>query len=69
MINASYQAYRGNTGNYTNSANEFSSFLGAKDYMADQDLMIKNGQLIVPEGPGIGISLDAKKLSKYGLDK
>ncbi|MBI3056835.1 MAG: hypothetical protein HYY77_22710 [Betaproteobacteria bacterium] len=68
MINANYQAYRGNIGNHTNSANEFSSFLGAKDYLADQGLMIKNGQLIVPEGPGIGLSLDPKKLRKYRLD-
>jgi L-alanine-DL-glutamate epimerase-like enolase superfamily enzyme len=50
-------------------AHEFSSFLDAKDHVADQDLVIKNGQLIVPEGPGIGLSLDPKKLKKYRLDK
>lgn len=50
-------------------AHEFSSFLDAKDHVADQDLVIRNGQLIVPEGPGIGLSLNPEKLGKYRLDK
>lgn len=50
-------------------AHEFSSFFDAKDHVASQDLVIKNGQLIVPEGPGIGLRLDPKKLKKYRLDK
>jgi len=50
-------------------AHEISSFLDAKDHVADQDLVIKNGDLILPEGPGIGFNLDAKKLAKYRLDK
>ncbi len=50
-------------------AHEFSSFLDAKDHVASQDLVIRNGQLIVPEGPGIGITLDRKKLNNYRLDK
>ena len=50
-------------------AHEFSSFLDAKDHLADRDLVIKDGQLIVPEGPGVGLNLDPKKLKKYRLDK
>ena len=31
--------------------------------------VIKDGNLILPEGPGIGLTLDAKKLAKYRVDK
>jgi L-Ala-D/L-Glu epimerase / N-acetyl-D-glutamate racemase len=50
-------------------AHEFSSFLDAKDHVADRDLEIKNGSLIVPDGPGIGLNLDPQKLQMYRLDK
>ncbi|OGA43897.1 MAG: hypothetical protein A3G24_09520 [Betaproteobacteria bacterium RIFCSPLOWO2_12_FULL_62_13] len=53
----------------TPHAHEFSSFLDAKDHVADRDLVIKDGMLIVPEGPGIGLDLDPEKLAKYRLDK
>ena len=49
-------------------AHEFSSFLDAKDHVADRGLAIKDGKLILPEGPGIGLTLDAKKLKRYRLD-
>jgi muconate cycloisomerase len=48
---------------------EISAFLDAKDHVADQDLVIKDGDLIPPQGPGIGLTLDQKKLKQYRLDK
>jgi L-Ala-D/L-Glu epimerase len=50
-------------------AHEFSSYLDAADHVSDQDLVIKNGELILPDGPGIGLGIDAKKLKKYRVDK
>lgn len=52
----------------TPHAHEFSSFIDARDHVADQDLVIKDGHLILPEGPGIGLTLDSRKLKKYRLD-
>lgn len=52
----------------TPHAHEFSSFIDARDHVADQDLVIKDGQLMLPEGPGIGLALDPRKLKKYRLD-
>jgi L-alanine-DL-glutamate epimerase-like enolase superfamily enzyme len=49
-------------------AHEFSSFIDARDHVADQDLVIKDGRLMLPEGPGIGLALDPRKLKKYRLD-
>ena len=50
-------------------AHEFSTFLDAAGHVAEQDLEIKDGKLIVPAGPGIGLTLDSKKLRQYRLDK
>jgi L-alanine-DL-glutamate epimerase-like enolase superfamily enzyme len=50
-------------------AHEFSSFLDAADHVAEQDIEIEDGQLKLPAGPGIGLTLDAKKLRKYRIDK
>jgi L-Ala-D/L-Glu epimerase len=49
-------------------AHELSSFLDARDHVSDRDLVIKDGKLMLPEGPGIGVTLDANKLKKYRLD-
>lgn len=49
-------------------AHEFSSFLDARDRVSDQDLTIRDGSLILPDGPGIGLTLDARKLKTYRLD-
>lgn len=51
----------------TPHAHEFSSFIDAKDHVVEQDLVIKDGHLILPEGPGIGLTLDARKLKKYRI--
>jgi len=50
-------------------AHEFSSFLDATDHVVNQDLLIKDGKLILPEGPGIGLTLDPAKIRKYRVDK
>jgi L-alanine-DL-glutamate epimerase-like enolase superfamily enzyme len=52
----------------TPHAHEFSSFIDARDNVADRDLVIKDGKLFLPEGPGIGLNLDPEKLEKYRLD-
>ena len=49
-------------------AHEFSSFLDASDHVADRDIVIEDGRLHPPDGPGIGLSLDADKLAKYRAD-
>lgn len=52
----------------TPHAHEFSSFLDAKDHVAEQDLVIRDGMLHLPQGPGIGMTLDPRKLKKYRID-
>lgn len=49
-------------------AHEISSFLDAADHVAQEELTIRNGELILPEGPGIGLTLDAAKLRRYRVD-
>ncbi|MPZ47352.1 MAG: enolase [Betaproteobacteria bacterium] len=50
-------------------AHEISSFLDAKDHVAEQELLIKDGLLHLPEGPGIGLTLDQAKLKRYRIDQ
>jgi L-alanine-DL-glutamate epimerase-like enolase superfamily enzyme len=52
----------------TPHAHEFSSFIDARDHVANEDLVIKNGCLQLPAGAGIGMTLDARKLKKYRID-
>ncbi|MGA0034248.1 MAG: mandelate racemase/muconate lactonizing enzyme family protein [Burkholderiales bacterium] len=52
----------------TPHAHEFSSFIDAKDHVLVQEPLIKNGCLQLPSGPGIGLTLDARKLKKYRID-
>jgi L-alanine-DL-glutamate epimerase-like enolase superfamily enzyme len=52
----------------TPHAHEFSSFIDARDHVADRDPVIKDGCLILPEGSGIGMRLDPRKLKKYRVD-
>lgn len=49
-------------------AHEFSSFIDAKDHVVNEEPVIKDGHLVLPEGPGIGLTLDPRKLKKYRLD-
>jgi L-alanine-DL-glutamate epimerase-like enolase superfamily enzyme len=50
-------------------AHEISSFLDAQDHVAEQELYIRDGLLQLPEGPGIGLTLDARKLERYRIDR
>lgn len=52
----------------TPHAHEFSSFIDAQDHVANEDPVIKNGRLHLPSGPGIGLTLDARKMKKYRID-
>ena len=52
----------------TPHAHEFSSFIDAKDHVANENPVIKNGCLQLPTGPGIGMTLDPRKMKKYRLD-
>lgn len=49
-------------------AHEISSFLDASGHVAREELRIENGNLLVPDGPGIGLTLDPEKLKRYRLD-
>jgi len=49
-------------------AHEISSFLDAAGHVAREELKIENGKLILPEGPGIGLTLDPEKVKRYRLD-
>jgi L-Ala-D/L-Glu epimerase len=49
-------------------AHEISSFLDAADHVAREALEIKNGELVLPDGPGIGLTLDAAKLKRFRVD-
>lgn len=52
----------------TPHAHEFSSFIDARDHVANEEPVIKNGRLILPPGPGIGLTLDPRKMKKYRVD-
>ncbi len=52
----------------TPHAHEFSSFIDARDHVANEDPVIRNGLLELPPGPGIGLTLDPRKMKKYRVD-
>lgn len=49
-------------------AHEISSFLDAAAHVAREELRIEGGRLILPDGPGIGLTLDPEKLKRYRID-
>ncbi len=52
----------------TPHAHEFSSFIDARDHVANEEPVIKNGCLVLPSGSGIGLTLDPRKMKKYRVD-
>lgn len=48
---------------------EFSTFLDARDHICNQDPAISKGYFIMPDGPGIGLTIDEAKLSAYRIDR
>lgn len=49
-------------------AHEISSFLDASGHVAREELVIRDGKLLVPDGPGIGLTLDPEKVRRYRVD-
>ena len=52
----------------TPHTHEFSSFIDARGHVANEDPVILNGLLELPPGPGIGLTLDPRKMKKYRVD-
>lgn len=49
-------------------AGELSNFLDMADDLLTEPLRIVDGELAVPPGPGIGVTVDPEKLAHYRLD-
>jgi L-alanine-DL-glutamate epimerase-like enolase superfamily enzyme len=50
------------------SAAELSNYLDMADDLLAKPLLIENGFMRVPEGPGLGIQLDPEKVARYRVD-
>lgn len=50
------------------SAAELSNYLDMADDLLEEPLLIENGCMRVPEGPGLGIKLDPEKVARYRVD-
>lgn len=50
------------------SAAELSNYLDLADDLLVDPLVIKDGRMRVPEGPGLGVSLDQEKVTHYRTD-
>lgn len=49
-------------------AGELSNFLDMSDDLLTTPLQVRDGELIVPSGPGIGVDVDPHQLAKYRQD-
>jgi L-alanine-DL-glutamate epimerase-like enolase superfamily enzyme len=50
------------------SAAELSNYLDLADGLLENPLVIKDGRMRVPDGPGLGVSLDREKVTHYRTD-
>jgi L-alanine-DL-glutamate epimerase-like enolase superfamily enzyme len=50
-------------------ASEFSSLYYARDLLTEPPMNIENGFLKVPQGPGLGVELDERKLELYATKR
>ena len=50
------------------SAAELSNYLDLADDLLTAPLTITDGQMTVPDGPGLGVSLDKEKVARYRTD-
>lgn len=50
------------------SAAELSNYLDLSDSLLEEPLKIVDGEMWVPDGPGLGVSLDAEKVERYRTD-
>jgi L-alanine-DL-glutamate epimerase-like enolase superfamily enzyme len=53
----------------TRTAAELSNYLDLADDLLEEPLVIENGTMQVPEGPGLGIRLDPDKVDRYRTDR
>ncbi|WP_137843276.1 enolase C-terminal domain-like protein [Microbacterium sp. 2FI] len=49
------------------SAAELSNYLDLDDDLLSEPLVIEDGYMTVPDGPGLGVSLDPQKVARYRL--
>lgn len=47
---------------------ELSNWLDLEDSLLTEDLVIRNGEMKVPTGPGLGVDIDLDKLQHYRVD-
>ena len=47
---------------------EFTEYMVYSDYIVKKPVPCRDGYVILPEGPGFGVELDLKKISKYKTD-
>lgn len=50
------------------SAAELSNYLDMADGLLQEPLLIENGHMRVPDGPGLGVRLDPEKVARYRVD-
>jgi L-alanine-DL-glutamate epimerase-like enolase superfamily enzyme len=50
------------------SAAELSNYLDMADGLLQEPLLIENGHMRVPDGPGLGVRLDPEKIARYRVD-
>ena len=53
--------------NLSGHASDIRGFTGYLEDVAEEEMTIRNGALIVPEGPGLGVTIDFDKLRKLSV--
>ena len=48
---------------------ELTSYLDAAGELLEQPIVIRNGRFRVPDGPGLGVTIDERRLAQYRLDQ
>jgi L-alanine-DL-glutamate epimerase-like enolase superfamily enzyme len=48
---------------------ELTSYLDAAGGLLEEAIVIRNGRFGLPDGPGMGVTVDARQLAKYRLDQ
>jgi L-alanine-DL-glutamate epimerase-like enolase superfamily enzyme len=52
----------------SHAAAELSNYLDMADGLLQEPLLIENGHMRVPDGPGLGVRLDPEKVARYRVD-
>lgn len=61
-FNAAYQSLARNPA-------ELTSYLDAAGGLLEQPIVIRDGRFRVPDGPGLGVTIDERQLARYRLDQ